>query len=256
MAQADAACAQARRFTIATQETLILAVTQMLGGVCIAGMTTEPHPVTGLRWVRPVREHDHVLLGDISTVGGTVLRPFDVVEFNLLRARPSPPHVEDWITDFVHQRPRILRRLEGDRRASFLRRHMDRAPDEVLESQSRSLCLVKPAWIRGAFHLDAYSGKLDARLAFGLGQHSYLGSKAQGGLAVTDVKWRAVGRSWLGEEGGSIEFGPDEMRARLGIHGTYVVLGLTRSYQGSSWSIVVGVHTLPDYEASVEYDNL
>ena len=66
------------------QETLILAVSQMLGGVCIAGMTTEPDEVTGLRWVRPTREHGHVLLGDITTVEGDVLRPFDVVELHFL----------------------------------------------------------------------------------------------------------------------------------------------------------------------------
>ena len=45
------------------QEILMLAVTKMLAGVCIAGMTTEADPVSGLRWVRPVREGGHVLLG-------------------------------------------------------------------------------------------------------------------------------------------------------------------------------------------------
>ncbi len=52
-----------------TQDLLILAVTKMLGGVCIAGMTGEPDPVTGLCWVRPIREFGHVLLGDITTPG-------------------------------------------------------------------------------------------------------------------------------------------------------------------------------------------
>jgi hypothetical protein len=30
------------------QEILVLAVAQMLGGVCLAGMSTDPDPVTGL----------------------------------------------------------------------------------------------------------------------------------------------------------------------------------------------------------------
>ncbi|MBN1140079.1 MAG: hypothetical protein JXM73_26150, partial [Anaerolineae bacterium] len=109
------------------QEILILAVTRMLAGVCLAGMTQEPHSVTGLRWVRPVREYGHVLLGDITTPEATILRPFDVVELSLIRPRPDPPHAEDWIADF-RQRPRIARKLEGERLIKFLHKHLDRAP--------------------------------------------------------------------------------------------------------------------------------
>jgi hypothetical protein len=235
---------------------LILAVTKMLGGVCIAGMTTEPDPVTGLRWVRPVREHGHVLLGDITTPDGTILRPFDVVEFNLLRPCPVPPHAEDWVTDFVHHRPRIARRLEGGRRAGFLRKYLDTDPCQVLESQERSLCVVRPDRVKGCFRLDPYSGKFDARLAFSLDQRRYLGSYSKGGIAVTDLKWRALGRGWLPEDGGWTEFDADDLEVRFGIQELYLAVGLTRSYRGDYWRVIVGVHTLPDYQATVDYDNL
>lgn len=238
------------------EKVLILAVTKMLGGVCIAGMTAEPDLVTGLRWVRPVREHGHVLLGDITTPDGTVLRPFDVVEFNLLRPWPVPPHTEDWITDFVHHRPRIARRLEGERRSGFLHKYLDTDACQVLESQERSLCLVKPNWLKGCFRLDPYSGKFDARLAFSLDQRRYVGSYSKGGISVTDLKWRALGRGWLPEEGGWTEFETDDLRARFGIQEIYLAVGLTRSYRGDYWRVIVGVHTLPDYQAAVDYDNL
>jgi hypothetical protein len=238
------------------QEILMLAVTKMLGGVCIAGMSTEPDPATRLRWVRPVREHGHVLLGDITTAAGEVLRPFDVVAFNLLQPRVLSPHTEDWTADFVRQRPRVVRRLGGERRAGFLRKYLDTAPREVLDSQQRSLCLIKPDWVKGCFRLDSYSGDFDARLAFGLGQRPYLGSYAKGGMSVTDLKWRALGRAWLPTAGGWTEFDAGDLEARFGIQQIYLAVGLTRSYQGSYWPIVVGVHTLPDYEAAVDYDNL
>ena len=138
------------------QEILILAVTRMQAGVCLAGMIQEPNPVTRLRWVRPVREYGHVLLGDITTPEGTALRPFDVVEFSLARPHPDPPHIEDWIADF-RQRPRVARRLEGERRTNFLHKHLDRAPEAVLNRQERSLCLLKPSWVKGAFRLDDYT---------------------------------------------------------------------------------------------------
>lgn len=238
------------------KEILMLAVTRMHGGVCIAGMSTEADPVTGLRWVRPARECGHVLRGDITTPGDTVLRPFDVVRFQCLQPRPDPPHVEDWITDFVQDRPRILRRLEGARRAAFLRTYLDTAPEQVLQNQARSLCLIKPDWIKGNYRLDGYSGKFDARLAFGLGKLACRGSHATGGVSVTDLKWRALGRGWLPEDGGWTEFDAGDLEARFGIQEVYLAVGLTRSYQGGHWTIVVGVHTVPDYDATIDYDNL
>jgi hypothetical protein len=238
------------------QEILMLAVTKMLAGVCIAGMTTEPDPVSGLRWVRPICEGRHVLLGDITMPDGAVLRPFDVVAFNLLRPQPEPPHSEDWIADFVHRRPQVVRRLEGERRAKFLRRYLDSAPGQVLRTQERSLCLVRPQSVKGNFRLDPYSGKFEARLAFRLAGRKYRGSYAKGGLSVTDLKWRALGRSWLPEEGGWVEFDDGDLEVQLGVEEVYLALGLTRSYRGGFWCMVVGVHTLPDYEATVDYDNM
>jgi hypothetical protein len=237
-------------------EVLLLAVTKMLGGLCIAGMTTEPDPVSQLRWVRPVPEFGHVLLGDVTTAEGQVLRPFDVVEFCLIQPRPDPPHAEDWVVDFVHPRPRVARRLEGQRRADFLARYLDREPGQVLRLKERSLCLVKPDWVKGNFRLDRYSGRFDAHLGFGLGRQRYTGSHAKGGLPVTDLKWRALGRAWLPAEEGWVDFDGGDLEARYGVEEVYLALGLTRSFKGEFWPIVVGVHTVPDFEAEVDYDNL
>jgi hypothetical protein len=246
---------KAWRTIMPIQEILILAVTHMLGGVCIAGMSAEPDPVTGLSWERPTREHSQVLLGDITTAQGQVISPFDVVEFELLRALPRPPHVEDWIADFRH-RPRIARRLEGERRAVFLGKHLDRAPQDVLQAQSRSLCLIRPDWVRGCFHLDPYSGKFEARLSLGLAGLPAVGFCETRGWPVTDVRWRALGRSWLPAGGGAVELDYSALQTRLGITDLYLALGLTRSFQGTHWPMVIGVHTVPDYSVEVAYDNL
>jgi len=237
------------------QEILILAVTRMQAGICVAGMTQEPDPVSGLRWVRPVREYGHILLGDITTPEGAILRPFDVVEFSLVRPHADPPHCEDWIADF-RQRLRIARQLEGERRTSFLHRHLDRAPESVLQRQERSLCLLKPDWVKGAFRLDAYTASFDVRLSFGLGPREYRGSIPKGGLAVTDLRWRALGRDWLPAEGGWLDFDQGDLEARLGIQEIYLAVGLTRSHEGAYWPIIIGVHTVPDYQATVDHNNL
>jgi hypothetical protein len=238
------------------QEVLILAVTKMLSGVCTAGMTTERAPVTGLKWVRPVKDFGTLLLGDLTDRRGTVICPFDVVELDLVRPHTDPPHVEDWVTDFVRHRPRVVRRLEGEKRADFLGKYLDENPHEVLAGHSRSLCLVKPDQVRASFSLDAYSGKYEARLAFALDAEAYPRSMRKGGLPVTDVKWRALGREWLSDSGGRLDCDEDELRDRLGVEEFYLALGLSRSYQGEYWLLVLGVHTVPDYEVEIDYDNL
>jgi hypothetical protein len=237
------------------QEILILAVTKMLSGVCTAGMTTERDPVTGLKWVRPVKDFGTLLLGDLTDRRGTVIRPFDVVELNLVKPCPDPPHVEDWVTEFVRHRPRIVRRLEGERRADFLSKYLDENPHEVLAGHSRSLCLVKPDQVKASFGLDAYSGKYEARLAFTLGAEAYLGSMQKGGLPVTDVKWRALGQEWL-SGGGQLDYDEDELRDRLDVEDFYLALGLSRPFKDEYWLLVLGVHTVPDYEMEVDYGNL
>jgi hypothetical protein len=174
----------------------------------------------------------------------------------LLQPRPRPPHTEDWITDFVHDRLCIIRRLESSRRTGFLQKHQDTAPQQVLDSQQRSLCLLKPQWIKGRFRLDEYSGQFDARLAFGANGRTFSGSYAKGGFPVTDIKWRALGRTWLPEHGGWTEFDAGDLETRIGTQEVYLALGLSRSYRGECWPMVIGVHTVPDYEVAVDYDNL
>lgn len=237
------------------QDVLILAMTKMLSGICTAGFTTEPDPISGLKWVRPVKEHGTLLLGDMTDVEGRVVQCFDVVSLNLKRPRPDPPHTEDWITDFVYHRPQLLRRLEGERRARFLAQYLDRAPEDVLIHQTRSLCLVRPDRLWGHFALDPYSGKYEARLGFAVGDVEHPRAGSPRGVPVTDMKWRALGRAWLGEAGGRLDFDEDALKARLNADEIYLALGLSRTYEGKVWLLVVGVHVVPDYEAQIDYTN-
>lgn len=238
------------------QDVLILAMTKMLSGICTAGFTTEPDPVSRLKWVRPVKEHGTLLLGDMTDADGRVVECFDVVSLNLRSPRPDPPHAEDWITDFIYQRPQVLRRLEGERRANFLAEYLDQAPEDVLVHHTRSLCLVKPDEVWARFELDAYSGKYQARLGFTLEgiEHARAGSPR--GVPVTDMKWRALGREWLRDSGGELEFAEAALKDRLPADDIYLALGLSRTYDGKVWLLVVGVHVVPDYDIEIDYENL
>lgn len=239
------------------QETLIMAMTRMLSGVCTAGFTRQRDPLSHLRWVRPVKEHDSLLLGDLTAADGRVIELGDVVELHLQMHRPDPPHSEDWITDFIFHRPRLLRRLEGERRARFLAEHLDRAPEDVLgQNPTRSLCLIRPDRLWARFTRDAYSLKYQARIGFTLTGTCHLQANAPRGIPVSDIKWRALGRSWLGDRGGELGLDDDALRERLQAEAIYLALGLSRGYQGKTWLLVIGVHVVPDYQAEIHYDNL
>ena len=237
------------------QDILILAMTKMLSGICTAGLTTEPDPVSGFKWVRPVKEHGTLLPGDMTDADGRVVQCFDVVSLNLKRPRPDPPHTEDWITDFIYHRPRLLRRLEGERRVHFLARYVDRAPEDVLVHHTRSLCLVRPDQLWGRFELDPYSGKYQARLGFTVGDIEHPRAGSPRGVPVTDMKWRALGRTWLSEGGGQLDLDEDALKTRLHADDIYLALGLSRTYEGRAWLLVVGVHVIPDYEIEIDYNN-
>ena len=240
-----------------SQEILILAMTRMLSGVCSAGFTRQPHPVSHLQWVRPVKDHDSLLLGDLTAADGREIQCGDVVELHLQRHRPNLPHTEDWITDFIYHRPRLLRRLEGERRDRFLAEHLDQAPEEVLgPNPTRSLCLIRPDRLWSCFTLDPYSLKYQARIGFTLGDARHPRASSPQGIPVTDLKWRALGRSWLGDGGGKLRLDEDALRARLQAKEIYLALGLSRGYQGELWLLVIGVHVVPDYPAAIDYDNL
>ena len=234
------------------QEVLVLAMSKMLSGICTAGFTREPDPVTGLRWVRPVREFDTLLPGDMTCADGRLVQCSDVVELALQQPRPDPPHVEDWLTDFIRHRPRLLRRLEGEKRARFFAKYVDCAPEDVLIHHTRSLCLVQPEQVWARFSLDRYSGKYEARMGFVLaGDANHPRATGRNGVSVTDFKWRALGRAWLGGGGGFLTLDHDALCERLDAEALYLAVGLSRNWQGEYWPLVVGVHIVPDYEVEV-----
>ncbi len=240
-----------------TQEVLILAMTKMLSGICTAGFSCDPAPTTGLCWIRPTREFGTVLPGDMTDEDGRLIHCCDVVALNLITPRPAPPHVEDWVTNFVHQRPRVVRRLEGERRAAFFAKYLDEAPEEVLCDHVRSLCLVQPRDLWARFALDPVSGRFDARMGFTLAcKRQHPRAQSTRGCSVTDLKWRALGRAWLAPHGGELTLDADGLAERLSADAFYLTLGLSRKWRDEYWPLVHAVHIVPDYTAPINPDVL
>jgi len=76
------------------------------------------------------------------------------------------------------------------------------------------------------------------------------------GVSVTDIQWRALGRTWLGRGGGELLLDDGALRERLTATDVYLSLGLSRGYQDKLWLLVIGVHSVPDYQIEIDYGNL
>jgi hypothetical protein len=78
----------------------------------------------------------------------------------------------------------------------------------------------------------------------------------QRGVSVTDLKWRALGRRWLGSGGEFLELSQDGLLTRLNAEALYLTVGLSRKWQGEYWPLVHAVHVVPDYAIMIDPTNL
>jgi len=216
-------------------DVLILGLARTKRGLIVAGMTTEADPVTGLRWVRPIKADAPLTLDDVRYEDGTLARLGDVARFDLLEPQPSPPHVENVIARFDAPLP-FIRDLTEARRAAFFPRHLDPDPAAVLRRRERSLCLVKPDQIEAIFSYDAELERFEARLFPRIGK-----LYSEDGVPAGDLFWLAWGRRQLGEQE-YLHLDHESLQAMVGE--IYLVLGL--GPRGGP--LALGVHTIPSYE--------
>jgi putative nucleic acid modification protein with dual OB domain len=199
--------------------------------------------------VRPVKPFGTLLLGDIRYPDGRLMRPWDIVGIELGRARPHPPHYEDVEADFVRHRPELRGRMEEGERREFLESVADEHPEAVWRSKERSLTIFRPSEVAASFSFDRYSEKYEARLW-------WPGCGSAEGLPVTDLKWRALGRRLTTEGPAEQRLDEADLRRLLGYETLYLAAGLSRSFEGEYWPLVVAVHTVPDYEATIDERHL
>lgn len=219
-------------------ELLILAVSRVKKGIALAGMTTEPHPVTGRTWVEIVHADGPLTMADITLDSGKLVQPGDVIRWDGLEPHPEPPLVERWVAP-AGTRPTLLRHITPERYARFLPEHLDRDPDAVLKRGERSLCLVRSEEVSALFEDD--ERRFKTYLLFSMPDGSTYDAP------VVDLAWRAQGRAWLAEhETAEMALEIDELRERFGA--LYLIVGRHRDDQ----FLVRGVHTIPAFDATID----
>ncbi len=241
---------------MAESDVLILAVARQPGGLLIAGMTTEPDPKTGLRWVRPVPETGGFELDELRFADGSLVRPGDVVRLALADPQPTPPYVENVRVETTGGPLVRIRRLTAERREAFFKGHVDTAPRDVLADRSRSLALVRPYQLTAIVEADEETGQFATKFAVAIasGQFNEEGTpkflRSRDDIVATDIYWRALMRSWLPDDEDFLEYDIAELRERIGE--VYLVIGL--SPKGTPR--IIGVNTVPEYEVQLDEDIL
>jgi hypothetical protein len=228
-----------RSFCVLT-DVLILGLARTRSGITVAGMTTEPDPITGLRWVRPIKQSGPLTLDDLRYDDGALVRLGDVVQMDLGESRPQPPHVENIAATFGEQPLAFIRDLTDARRAQFFPKHIDPDPAAVLVRRERSVCLVRPDEIEAIFSYDEELDRFEARIIPRIGR-----LYSEDGVPVADMYWRVWGRQQLGDK----EFEQiDDAGLRALLGDIYLTIGL--GPRGGP--LILGVHTVPAYQVDLE----
>ena len=221
-------------------DVLILGMARTKSGLSVAGMTTEPDPLTGLRWVRPIKVGAPLTLDDVRYEDGSLIRLGDVVQLDLGEPQPSPPHIENVPANWGQQPPAFIRELTDARRAAFFPKHNDPSPADVLRDRQRSLCLVRPDRIEAVFSYDEETERFEARLMPRIGR-----LYSEDGVPVADLFWRLWGQQQLADQE-YLDLDHDALHQLVGE--IYITIGL--GPRGGP--LVLGVHTIPGYRLDID----
>jgi hypothetical protein len=236
---------------------VITDLTRMQGErVCVAGYLVDGEDANSC--VRPEFRYGTLTEPWLSVRGSVVVRPFAVVELDLLEHRPHPPHTEDWIVDDryrarvgmlgVDEQQAFLASLDDGAVASIFGAavHEDHGWYVAAGEGTRSLGTVRSTRVLGVVYAPKPQyGKWDYRIVF----EDESGRRYT--LSVTDLAFRYYLDHQRDRQG--VPPGPAAQRLAAALRGAerlYLRVGLARGYGERSERChlqVNGVFSFPDY---------
>jgi hypothetical protein len=215
--------------------------------VCSAGYDENHH------CIRPVLPPPGIAEKLLIRGNKPVVYPFALIELDLLRPKPHPPHTKDHLFDpesIVHIQPMQDRR-------TILKWSLFTCVEEAFEQPIhhgpgfyvmdcqgvRSLGTIKPAQILETKYAKENDGAWDYRLKF----HDTKDIPYR--LKITDLTWQYYCRNLRGEDRdpGKIAL---ELTEQLKKHEVYLRIGLARGWDefpDRCYLQITGVYTFPDY---------
>lgn len=232
-------------------ELFVTELTRMYGDrVCVAGY------VRNLGCVRPVFRRGDLTEAWLKIGPAAIIRPFAVVELELLENTPESPHTEDWVIDPTY---RVVKRMvTQDQRREILKTTdyggveyvfgapIHRGPGWYIEKGQgqRSLGTIVPAEISQVRYGPNDYGDWDYRISFtDQLRQSYR-------LTVTDLAFRYFLDHQLARGRLSTDEVARRILARLRQTEVFLRIGLARRWSrfpDRCFLQITGVYSFPDY---------
>jgi len=221
-------------------------------GVCIAGYTRD------CRCVRPVLPIGQLSETWLYSDRRVVVRPFAVVQFDLVEPKSDPPHTEDWIIEPAYRAWQGL--LTPDESKSLLDKLVDSDIQSIFGAEirhgpgtyimhgtgSRSLGTIRPSAVQDVLYEYRWSeDRWDFRLAF----TDQAGNPYK--LAVTDLTFRYYLTSLRVRNHLAPAKAAQTLAETLQKTDVYLRIGLARptwqKFLDRCYLQITGVYSFPDY---------
>jgi hypothetical protein len=228
-------------------ELLIMAVTRLGDGVCVAGVNPNG------RWVRPTRENAkgwrQLTVDDLKDSDGrVVVKVGNVVQWPLGAAVPRDVHTEDVLVS--RTRPRLVRTLPPEQLLARCMELRAWSLDGFLRGTERSLMLLQPPLIRTFDFSTTGKGGISARIHFVHGA-------MREDFSVTDVTWRAMGRHLLERlQAADLSLTEADLHYEAGLAVRYLAVGRGQLHEGRYWPFFISVFTDPPISTAIDYAQL
>ncbi len=221
-------------------EIIVLAVTRLSDGVCVAGVINDGD------WVRPTRSNAagwrQLEYGDCRDADREwVVRKGNVVRMDLAKPIPHASHSEDWLIG--EQRPSLVKELSENDYHGICEELQEKStmPIEV-PGAKRSLMMVHPETIT-SFSFDTETSS-KGRLKYTPRCSFRLGGRLHQRVATSDAEWRQYGRAQRRKHGGDCHLAGAAVLGELGAEDCWLTLG-RNEVASNIYLMVIGVHLFP-----------
>lgn len=237
-------CNTCRQQGLFRKKLIITGITRMnQGDVCISGIDPETW-----RFVRPV--YPAGLNRDFVMEGATqVVRHFNLVEMEFKEYRPNQVHhTEDWLIN-ENFSPKYLRHLKDENVIKVLQYMAVNNLQEAIDSQDKSLFIVKVQRITGIWH-EQYE-KFKVRINF-VDQSGNIFQR----VPATDLLILAKIRYMV--ETGNNNYAQEMINRFNNNPYRYIRVGLSRKFEEQYWKQVTAMITIPDMfdgDSFAKYEN-
>lgn len=233
---------------------LVMAVTRLGDGVCAACVDEQ------CKWIRPTRENEkgwrQLAIDDLKDPGGQiVVKVGNVVRWVLDRPAPRDVHTEDVFVSPA--RPQLEKTLSQPALLDVCERLCEDSTERYLAGGGRSLAMFRPTCVMSVEFGHKEEDKLTARVCF---RHDRYADD----LSVTDLAWRALGRSLLRQSGKKhLSLRAEQLRHSAGLSIRYLAVGRGQPFSetrhplaGEYHPFIISVMTDRDGRPPIDYTNL